>query len=467
MPAISATVPEDAAAVRIRPGVGFKGTVRLPGSKSLTNRALLIASVARGTSVLENALDCEDSRLLAKALRKLGVRIDWDEARSRIEVRGAGGPYRVREGRFELGNAGTSCRFLTAALAATGGRYVVDGDRRMRERPIGDLVRALRALGADAEAPTGCPPVKIGPRPFSGGRVDVPGSTSSQFISAILMAAPLTGERVEVRVTGDLVSRPYLDLTLDCMRRFGARAYADDRTRDGQPVFVVPAGSSYAGAEYAVEGDASAASYFFAAAAVTGTTVRVEGVGKETRQGDARAADILAAMGCRVTKEREAITVTGSLLKGVDADCSEIPDVVPTLAVAAVFARGRTRLFGVAHLRHKESDRIASVASELHKLGANVKELPDGLEVEGTLGPGESPLRGAEIEPWGDHRIAMALSVAGLAVPGLVVRNPQVVSKSFPGFFSALAALGAEVEFVRRRPAGPQGGGPSEPPPRS
>lgn len=453
---VAPDVPADAVAVRIRPGIDSQGTVRLPGSKSLTNRALVIASLARGRSLLRNALDCEDSRVLVKALRRLGIRVEWNREKAEIEVHGRGGPYPVREGRFELGNAGTSCRFLTAALAATGGKYVVDGDARMRERPIGDLVRALRSLGADIEAPTGCPPVRIGPVPFAGGRVDIPGSTSSQFISAILMAAPITGQRVEIRVTGDLVSRPYLDLTLDCMRRFGVRVQVNDRTLDGQPIYTVLPGNGYFGTEYTVEGDASAASYFFAAAAVTGATVRVEGVGKETLQGDARCADLLAAMGCRVTKEKEAMTVTGSLLRGVDCDCSETPDIVPTLAVVALFARGRTRLWGVSHLRHKESDRIASVASELRKLGGTVKELSDGLEIEGTLGLGESSLHGAEIEPWGDHRIAMAFSIAGLVVPGVVIANPQVVSKSFPGFFAALESLGARIEFVKglsHRPA--------------
>jgi 3-phosphoshikimate 1-carboxyvinyltransferase len=409
---------------------------------------LLLSALAEGRSVLEGALDCEDSRYLADALRQLGVGVTHDEETSQFTVDGAGGAFPVRRGRFFLGNAGTSLRFLTASLAAVGGEFVLDGDRRMRERPIRDLVEALRRLGADIDAPTGCPPVRIGLRPFRGGRVDIPGSVSSQFISALLMAAPLTGETLEIRVTGELVSRPYLELTLACMRQFGVRAFLDDRRSDGQPVLVVPAGSRYRGQPYLVEGDASTASYFLATAAVSGTTVRVEGVGKESLQGDARCADVLAAMGCRVTKEREAMTATGGLLGKVDWDCSEIPDVVPTLAVVALFARGASRLRGVAHLRHKESDRIRSVATEIRKLGGDVIELPDGLQVQGTLGPNPSPLHGATIDSWGDHRVAMAFTVAGLAIPDVVIQKPQVVSKSFPGFFGAMESLGARVAFV-------------------
>jgi 3-phosphoshikimate 1-carboxyvinyltransferase len=445
------TIPPEAEAARVSPLAAGGGTVRLPGSKSITNRALLMASLARGSTTLRNPLDCDDSRYLTGALARLGVEVK-PFADGSVIILGAGGPYAVREGDFQLGNAGTALRFLTAALAATGGRYTVDGDRRMRERPIADLVRALSSLGADIHAPTGCPPVRIGPRPLVGGRVDIPGSTSSQFISAILMAAPLAERRVEVRVTGELVSRPYIDLTIQGMREFGAKVFADDRRADGQPVFEVVPGRPYRGREYIIEGDASTASYFYAAAALSGATVRVEGVGKESPQGDARAADVLAAMGCRVKKERDAITVAGGggLLRKVDWNCSDIPDVVPTLAVVALFAHGRTRLRGVAHLRHKESDRIASVASELRKLGGQVRELPDGLEIEGSLGPGPSALREAVIDPWGDHRVAMAFAVAGLAVPGITIRDPQVVAKSFPGFFGALRSIGARVEFLAK-----------------
>ncbi|MGH9360596.1 MAG: 3-phosphoshikimate 1-carboxyvinyltransferase, partial [Thermoanaerobaculia bacterium] len=258
----------------------------------------------------------------------------------------------------------------------------------------------------------------------------------------VLLAAPCARRDVEVVIEGECVSRPYLDVTLEVMRRFGAAVRVDEGRADGRPAFRVRAGRGYAACRFPVEGDASTASYFLAAAAITGGTVRVEGIGKESIQGDARFADVLARMGARVKKDAEAITLTGAPLKGVDEDLSDMPDVAPTLAAAALFARGRTRITNVPQLRFKESDRIAAVASELRKLGARVRELPDGLEIEG------GRLRPAAIDSCGDHRIAMALAVAGLRVPGVVVRDPGVVAKSFPGFFEALAALGARARAV-------------------
>lgn len=453
LPHESTSVPPDATAVRVSPPAHLGGTVKLPGSKSLTNRALIMASFARGTTLLKNVLDCDDSRYLIAALSELGVSIDKGPEEDSLRVSGVGGPFPVRRGRFYVGNAGTAARFLTAALAAGGGDYVVDGDERMRQRPIGHLVQALCDLGADVSAPTGCPPVTIGQHPLLGGRVSIPGSVSSQFISAILMASPLAQRSVKLCVTEELVSRPYLDLTLEGMQAFGANVRVSHQGYSAQPVFEVIAGSGYRSREeHFVEGDASAASYFYGAAAVSGSSLRVEGVGKESSQGDARCADALAAMGCRVKKEREAITVAGprppqGILKGIDYDCNEIPDVVPTLAVVALFAHGRTRLRGVAHLKHKESDRIRSVASEIRKLGGSVKELSDGLEIEGTLGPQPSPLHGARIHTWEDHRIAMALSLAGLEIDGVVIENPHVVSKSFPEYFEVLRSLGVAVTF--------------------
>ena len=438
-------------ALRVHPAERVDGTVALPGSKSLTNRALIIASLAKGESVLKNVLDCDDSRHLVNALRELGVSVKWRDEDAVIALRGAGGPYPVRSGKFFCGNAGTAVRFLTAALAASSGNYVVDGDARMRMRPIGDLTRALELLGGAVSAPTGCPPVEIGSGPLRGGTVAISGSTSSQFISAILMAAPLAKEPVRVQVAGDLVSRPYVDLTLGCMRAFGARVDEETSFPEERPVFRVDNRRGYKAREYFVEGDASAASYFYAAAAVTGSTIRVEGVGKESLQGDARCADVLAAMGCRVKKERDAVTVTGplpGLLRGVDQDCSEIPDVVPTLAVVALFAQGRTRLRRVSHLRFKESDRIASVASELRKLGGQVTELRDGLEIRGLRSDVEPDLHGAAIDTWNDHRLAMAFSVAALVIPGVVIERPAVVAKSFPGYFDVLRGLGVRVEEV-------------------
>jgi 3-phosphoshikimate 1-carboxyvinyltransferase len=455
-PSTPGHIPETAIAAEIR-GVGsdFGGTVRLPGSKSITNRILLVASLASGSSRLENVLACDDSLYMIDALRALGVTVDVDPSAGldapnpvlTVRRTDGGGAFPVKEGRFFFGNAGTTTRFLTAALAASRGRYVVDGDDRMRARPIADLIRALTTLGADVRAPSGCPPVEIGPGRWDGGDVDISGRVSSQFISAVLMAAPLASSRVRVRVSGELVSRPYIDLTVQGMRDFGARVWVYDKTDDGLPIFEIDPTRGYVGAHHVIEGDASAASYFWAAAALTGSTIRVEGIGKETVQGDLRCSEVLAEMGCRVTKERDAVQVVGGLLRGIDCDCADIPDVVPTLAVVALFARGKTRLRGVPHLRHKESDRIASVASELRKIGGQVRELPDGLEIGGTSGKQDPHFTGAEIETWGDHRIAMAFAIAGLAIPGIVVARPQVVSKSFPSFFQALAGIGANVTF--------------------
>lgn len=450
-------IPETAVALEIEPrGSQIGGTVCLPGSKSLTNRALLIAGLASGHSRLTNVLACDDSLYMIDALRSLGVEVREDPEAPldsptpvvRVRRSDGGGAFPVKRGDFYLGNAGTTTRFLTAALAASGGTYRVDGDERMRKRPIADLVRALNELGADVRAPSGCPPVEIHPGRWEGGDVDMSGRVSSQFISAVLLAAPLASNPVRIRIRGELVSRPYLDLTVEGMRRFGAWVRLDEKTPDGLPVFYVDPRRRYRSQLHTVEGDASAASYFFAAAAVTGATVRVEGVGKESAQGDLRAADVLAEMGCRVTKERDALQVVGAdLLQSVDCDCSDMPDVVPTLAIAALFARGRSRLRGVPHLRYKESDRIASVATELRKLGGRVRELDDGLEIDGSLGPRGVDLHGATIDTWNDHRIAMAFSVAALVIPGVSIRDPHVVSKSFPGFFQALAAIGARVKF--------------------
>jgi len=475
----SSSTPLYPEAYRIEPGALFGGTVRLPGSKSITNRALLAAALAQGSSFLENALICDDSTYMAEALLKLGVVVARDEHSAHFRVKGAGGPFPVLEAEVFLGNAGTATRFLTAALCLPGGRYVVDGDARMRERPLGDLVRALRELGADIDAPTGCPPVHIGRsatapsrRGLDGGSATVPGRISSQFISAVLLAAPYARRDVEVLLDGACVSRPYIDVTLHVMRRFGASVRIDEGRSDGRTAFQVWAGRGYrspverfgrdrgppgapggrgpAAREgvFRIEGDASTASYFLAAAAITGGSVRVEGIGKESIQGDARFADVLAQMGCHVKKDSDATGLAGGPLKGIDVDCGDMPDIVPTLAAVGLFARGKTRIRNVAHLRFKESDRIASVAAELRRLGGKVRDLPDGLEVE------ESKLHPAAIDTRGDHRIAMAAAVVGLRVPGVVVRNPGVVAKSYPGFFEALRATGARVT--------PAGGGDEE-----
>ena len=457
MTGFSNSIPPEASYVRIEPGQFAGGTVSLPGSKSLTNRALLISSLIPGESTLMNALDCDDSRCLSEALKALGVQIESEAGGPRcasrdaltFTVRGDLDGYPNKKGTFSLGNAGTATRFLTAVLTISGGDYVVDGNARMRQRPINQLVQALRDLGAEISSPTGCPPVTIGSRVLEGGRVNMAGNTSSQFISAVLMVAPMAQKDIEVRLVGEVLSAPYLDLTLRTMQDFGVRVDIHDDESDGQIVYHVDSRKWYKSREYFVEGDASTASYFFAAAALTGTTVRVEGVGKVSRQGDLRFADVLAEMGCHVKKDVDSITVSGpeEMLRGLSNNCSDMPDIVPTLAVVAAFARGRTRLYGVPPLRYKESDRIASVASELRKLGVDVRELDDGLEINGPEGPDSFSMQGARIDSWGDHRIAMALSLAGLLVPGVEIGDPQVVTKSFPGYFREMGGLGGGSTF--------------------
>lgn len=401
--------------------------VHVPGSKSLTARALVAAGLASGRTVLEGALRCEDSEYLSRALVELGIRVE--RAGDSIRIDGGGGRFPREEADLFLGNAGTAMRFLTAVLAAAGGRYRLDGTDRMRERPIGELVDALRALGATVACRGGFPPVEIGSGGLAGGRVSLAGETSSQFITGLLMAAPLARSPVEIAIAGKAVSRPYLDLTEAVLEAFGIafEKPAPDVWR------IAPCG--YRARTYAIEGDASSASYLLGAAAIAGGRVRVDGLGGETRQGDARFLDCIEAMGCRVARGSDHLEAEGPVRRGIEIDAGAIPDVVPTIAAVALFAGGATTIRNVAHLRHKESDRIASVATELSKLGGRVEALADGLRIE----PG--PLRGATIDPWGDHRIAMSCAIAGLRVPGVSIRDPHVVEKSFPGFFEVLRDL--------------------------
>ena len=411
--------------------VAWRGTV--PGSKSLSARALVAAALAGGESTLSNVLRCDDTRYLAQALTACGLLVSFGEdADGPCTVRGLGGAMPVRRGAFFLGNAGTAMRFLTAVLTLAEGDYELDGAARMRRRPIGALTAALRALGADVVDSDGFPPVTIGAAVLRGGRAEVPGSQSSQFTSALLLAGPYSREGIEVQVTGDVLSRPYLDLTCDVMAAFGC----PPAVREDPLIFRVAPGV-YQARDWAIEADASSASYFFAAAAVTGGEATVTGIGRRSRQGDLAFLDVLERMGCAVRRGENEITVRGGDLAGVEVDAGAFPDVVPTIAACALFARGATEIRGVPHLRIKESDRIASVAAEFGKLGARIEERADGLRIEG-----RAPLAGEAIATWDDHRIAMSAAVVGLRVPGVVIRGAGVVSKSFPGFFEAWSRLG-------------------------
>ena len=412
-----------------------QATVRAPGSKSISNRALLLAALAAGESRLSGALFSDDTRYMAAALRQLGVAVQADEPGSRFTVRGAGGTWPATDADLFVGNAGTAMRFLVAALCVGHGRYRIDGVARMRQRPIQDLVDALRQLGANivCELGTGCPPVVVEADGLRGGEARLPGERSSQVLSAVLQGAPYAACDVTVAVEGTLIAQPYVDMTIAVMAAFGVAV-----ERDGYRCFHVRRGQRFQPRAYRIEPDASSAHYFLAAAALTGGRVRVEGLGRQSLQGDVRFADLLAAMGARVTWEAEAIEVTGpQQLSGVDADVNALSDTAPTLAVLAPFASSPVRLRNIAHLRWQESDRLAAVATELRRLGAAVEELPDGLEIR------PSRVTGAAVHTYDDHRIAMSFALIGLKVPGIRILNPECVTKTFPEFFSRLEALRA------------------------
>lgn len=407
--------------------------VRVPGSKSLTNRALIVAALARGRSLLTGALDSEDTRVMVAALRQLGLKIDHDTAAATIGVAGGGGQLPAREANLHLANSGTSLRFLTALVAAVGrGTYRLDGTPRMRERPIGDLLIALNRLGAFASSDqrTGRPPVTVKADGLNGGFVDVRGDVSSQFLSGLLMVLPRVRSKTTVEVLGNLVSRPYVAMTMSVMEAFGVTIANHGFRRFN----VEPA--RYDGRTYAIEPDASAASYFFAAAAVTGGTVTVEGLGGRSVQGDMGFVDLLEHMGCRVDRQADATTVTGRPLRGIDVDMNAISDTVMTLAVVALFADGYTRIRNVGHIRHKETDRIAALATELRKLGASVTEQADGLVI---VPP--AAIVPTRIATYEDHRMAMSFAVAGLKAPGMVIADPACVAKTYPGFWEDWEAL--------------------------
>jgi 3-phosphoshikimate 1-carboxyvinyltransferase len=406
-------------------------SVRVPGSKSLTNRALVLAALAEGQTTLVNASRGDDSRDLAGALRALGIGVVVDDAGT-ITVQGGGGRMPHTGVEVHAGLGGTTARFLIA-LACTGhGEYLIDAAPRMRQRPVGDLIQALGQLGAQIESTDGHLPVRVRARGLSGGRAVVSGEVSSQFLSALLLVAPTARAPVELIVTGHLGSRPYVDMTLATLAAFGIEVERDAYTR-----FVVTPSSYRTPGTFVVEGDASAASYFFAAPAIAGGRVRVEGIGRASRQGDIGFVDVLARMGCTIDEDDRGIGVAcdGAPL-GIDVDLSDMPDTAQTLAVMAPFASGPTTVRGIASARLKECDRVQAVCEELRKLGADVVERPDGLIVT----PGNQ-LRGGLVKTYDDHRMAMAFALIGLRVPGVVIENPACVTKSFPGYFEQLERL--------------------------
>ncbi len=418
--------------LEIQPCGPLLGSIRPPGSKSITNRALVCAALADGSSVLRGALDSEDTRVMVDSLQRLGLEVCANEERTEIRVAGCGGRIPAAEADLFLANSGTSIRFLTALTTLGRGRFRLDGVERMRERPIQDLLDGLRQLGADvrSELSNGCPPVVVQGDGLPGGSTTVRGNVSSQFLSGLLMAAPYAQHDVCLMVDGELVSQPYVRMTLAVMSAFGIRV--DDSRLDR---FVIASGNRYTGREYAIEPDASAASYFWAAAAITGGQVTVEGLTRDALQGDVAFCDCLAQMGCRVEYGANSTTVIGGWLHGITVDMNAISDTVLTLAAVALYADSPTTITGVAHIRHKESDRIGDLARELRQLGAAVEELPDGLQIVPVT------LRGAEIETYNDHRMAMSMALVGLRTPGVVILNPRCTEKTYPHFFEDLRSL--------------------------
>lgn len=424
--------------IEVAPGGPVEGEATPPGSKSITNRAVACAALAEGTSRLTGLLDSEDTRLMADAVARLGFAPEFDWAACSATIVGRGGKIPAESADLFVGNSGTTVRFLAAMLAAGRGKYRLDGTKRMRERPIQDLLDAVNALGGHAVslAGTGCPPLEIDASGLRGGQVRIRGDVSSQFLSGLLLAAPAAQSPLEVIVDGELVSKPYVDMTLEVMRRFGAR-FEVVRDPDGGVRSVTVENRPYHAENYPIEPDASAASYFFAAAAVTGGRVAVPGLSRSSLQGDVKFVELLERMGCGVTWEADRIVVRGGRLRGVDCDMNAVSDTVMTLGVVALFAEGKTTIRGVPHIRHKETDRIAALACELRKVGASVVEFADGLEIT----PPAGPLHGAEIDTYLDHRMAMSLALVGLVVPGIVIRDPGCTAKTYPRFFEDLETL--------------------------
>ncbi|KAM1063553.1 hypothetical protein FF1_027691 [Malus domestica] len=438
------TVPE----IVLQPIQEISGTIKLPGSKSLSNRILLIAALSEGTTVVDNLLDSEDIHYMLGALKTLGLNVEEDKENRRAVVEGCGGRFplsneSVDEVQLFLGNAGTAMRPLTAAVVAAGGhaRYVLDGVPRMRERPIGDLVDGLKQLGADADCflGTNCPPVRvIGKGGLPGGKVKLSGSISSQYLTALLMAAPLALGDVEIEIIDKLISIPYVEMTLKLMERFGVSVeHSDSWDR-----FLIRGGQKYKSPGNAfVEGDASSASYFLAGAAVTGGTVTVEGCGTSSLQGDVKFAEVLEKMGAKVTWTENSVTVTGPQrlssggkhLKAVDVNMNKMPDVAMTLAVVALFANGQTAIRDVASWRVKETERMIAICTELRKLGATVEEGPDYCIIT----PPEK-LNVTAIDTYDDHRMAMAFSLAACGDVPVTIKDPGCTRKTFPDYFEVL-----------------------------
>ncbi len=411
----------------------IRKTVAVPGSKSITNRALILAAMGshRCDCTLSGALQSEDTEVMIQALKQLGFAVDDSRlSEGTIQIpQTHGDVIPAKKADLFLANSGTSIRFLTALTSLGTGRYRLDGIERMRERPIQDLLDALQSLGVNArsEMDSGCPPVVVESKGLPGGEVSIRGDVSSQFLSALLMVAPLTNQGVQIHVKGELVSKPYVEMTTKMMQSFGATVDQIDESS-----YRIPGQQKYECERYAIEPDASAASYFFAAAAITQGEVTVEGLNESSLQGDIEFVRALEVMGCEVSMNQGTTCHWKGSLRGVDLDMNAISDTVMTLGAVACFADGPTTMRNIGHIRHKETDRLAAMANELRRIGVRVEEKEDAI----TVIPG--PMHGAEIETYNDHRMAMSFALIGLRVPGIVIKDPKCVGKTFPRFFEVL-----------------------------
>lgn len=408
----------------------YDSIITVPGSKSYTHRILIASALSDGVCTITNGLRSEDTLLTLGALKQMGITIDvWDD---RIVVHGQHGKLKPCQDPVQLGNSGTSMRLLTAVAALGRGSYTLTGIERMQERPIQDLLDGLAQMGVAARSKnnTGCPPVEVIGGKVSGGSVALRCGVSSQFLSALLLIAPYTQKGVEINIIEGPVSKPYVDMTVDVMEELGVQV-----KRKGYESFSVAGEQVYRAGSYAVEPDCSQAGYFWAAAAITGIKIKVKGTTNKTRQGDVRFSQVLENMGCKINHDADGISVCGGTLSGITADMADMPDMVPTLAVVAAFARGTTVIENVGHLKAKESDRLGSVVKELSKIGIEASCSDTGMKITGG-----SP-NGAEIETYGDHRMAMSFALVGLRVPGIIIRDENCVEKSFPDFWEVFEQL--------------------------
>jgi 3-phosphoshikimate 1-carboxyvinyltransferase len=416
--------------IEIKPQQITRCQVIVPGSKSYTHRVLIAAALSDGMCTVKNALVSEDTQFTIDALKQMGIRIDVHN--SDILVYGKSGHMQSCDVPIYLGNSGTSMRLLTAVVALGEGTYTLSGTKRMGKRPIQDLLNALQQIGVSARSlnDNGCPPVEVKAEKLLGDKVDINCQKSSQFLSALLLIAPYTKKGLEIRVSRGPVSRPYVDLTVELMKTFGISL-----KRKGYLKFRVPGAQVYKAGEYRVEADCSQAGYFWGAAAITGAEIKVVGVDANSPQGDVRFVDLLQTMGCQVRKEKDGIGVLGGPLCAIEADLCDMPDLVPTLAVVAAFAKGKTVIRNVAHLKAKESDRLTAVVAGLAKMGIKAHCTENTLVVKGG-----NP-RGSIIDTYNDHRIAMSFAIAGLCVPGIFIRGERCVEKSFPTFWQVFEGL--------------------------